>query len=367
MKNKLKVMHGPSEVAGQNSYSVLGLKEIGVDANCVVFIEHDFKYPYDISLGIDKSKKLLYPAYVLKLGCFFIFALFKYNVFHFHFGHSILNNVELPFYDLLGKKYFYEFHGSDLRDNKTFYKKIGLPFDIENATSSTMKKRNAKICRRANGIIVHDDELIPYIPNTNKPVFVVPLRVNLSKFEPNYPLISNNRIRIVHAPSRRAIKGTQYVLQAFNELKKSYNNIELVLVEGKSQSEALEIYKTADIIVDQLLIGTYGVFAIESMALGKPVIVKISSEMKNLLPEDLPVVSADKYTIKEKLEELILDPKLRNRKGIEGRQYVENYHNYRYIAEILKKIYEGKESPKSGRAAFARVKEIKNKNNHEDT
>ena len=132
-----------------------------------------------------------------------------------------------------------------------------------------------------------------------------------------------------------------------------------MLVEGKSQQEAFEIYKTADIIVDQLYAGTYGVFAIESMALGKPVITYISDEMKDRLPDDLPIVSGGTKTITDALELLINNPKLRIEKGMQGREYVENYHDCRVVAYVLRDIYNQTAKPLSGRDAFMQIKSIK--------
>ena len=359
MDRKLKIMHGLSEVAGQNAYSVRGLKEINEDAECVVYYKHPFAYPYDKCLNIIKSNKKMLPVYFIRLAAFFFSALKRYDCFHFHYGHSILNGIELPIYRKLGKKVFFEFHGSDLRDHQKFCKMSGIQFNAEDATAPSVHKRNQKICKLADGIIVHDDELIPYLPAICAPVYVVPLRVDISQFELCYPKIETDRIRIVHAPSKRAIKGTKYVIEAFVKLKEKYDNIELVLVEGKTQQEAFEIYRTADIIVDQLCIGTYGVFAVESMAMGKPVITYISDEMKDKLPPELPIVSADAETITDVLEMLINDSNLRLSKGIAGREYVENYHNYKYGAGVLREIYYGNAQPVSGRAAFEQVKRLR--------
>ncbi len=359
-RKKLKILQGLSEVAGQNSYAVLGLRSIGEDAETVIYYRHPFDYAFDKCLNINKGKKIAYPLYAAKLFCFFISALAKYNVFHFHFGHSILNNFDLPFYKLFNKKVFFEFHGSDLRDYRRYCELTGTPYEPENETLPKLHRRNEVICKNADGIILHDDELIKYLPEKCSPVYVVPLRMDVEKFDVVYPSDSNESIRIVHAPSSRAGKGTKYVLEAFEELKKVYDNIELVLVEGKTQKEAFEIYKTADIIVDQLFTGTYGVFAVESMSMGKPVITCISKEMEELLPEDLPIVSANIYSIKDKLELLINDSKLRHDIGVKSREYTENYHDYRAIAYILKDIYEGVAEPKNGRAAFEQVKTIKN-------
>lgn len=359
MERKCRIMHGLSEVAGQNAYSVQGIKRLGENAETVLYYKHPFAYKYDRCLNFDKSKRALFPYYALKLLVFYIEAMFRYNIFHFHYGHSILDGVELWTYSLFRKKIFFEFHGSDLRDYKKACEVMGMTYDEREATSPQLHKRNKKICLKANGIIVHDDELISYLPRVKNEVYVVPLRVDIDQFKPCYPNKDNKHIRIVHAPSKRDVKGTKYILEALEELVKKYDNIELVLVEGKTQKEAFEIYKTADIIVDQLFVGTYGVFSIESMALGKPVITYISEEMKQCLPEELPIVSAGVRTIAGTLEMLINNPELRNEKGKQGRLYVENYHDYRVIAHILKDIYEGKGKVLSGRDAFRQVRELK--------
>lgn len=354
----LHVLHGMVEVAGQNSYAVKGLKEIGVDAQCVVYEEHPFRYPYDQSLHIDKTKRSKLPLYAARLLGFLFRSLRRYNVFHFHFGRSILNNVDLWLYRLTKKRVFFEFHGSDLRDYRQFATLTGLPYDAGEETDPKLHRRNARIARAATGIIIHDDELFRYLPEERQDVYVVPLRLNVDAFDMAVPQKSSDRIRVVHAPSKRAVKGTEFVLNAFERLRGKYDNVDFVLVEGKSQEEAIQIYKTADIIVDQLFVGTYGVFALECMALGKPVITCIRDEMRDLLPKDLPIVSANKDTIERALERLIQNEDERIRCGQQGRAYVEKYHDYRKIAHILRNIYEGKEKPLSGRAAFERVTQI---------
>ena len=77
---------------------------------------------------------------------------------------------------------------------------------------------------------------------------------------------------MLHAPSRRIVKGTKYILDAVEELKSEGLKFDFKMVEGMKNSDAKELYRTADIVVDQLRIGWYGVLAVEAMALGKPVI-----------------------------------------------------------------------------------------------
>lgn len=360
-KKSIKVLHGVSNMIGQGEYVVKGLNEQGVYAKSVwrkpALQEH---VKPDYILGLSRGNLALYPLFLAKVLLFFAYALLKFNVFHFHIGKTILYNFDLWVYPLLGKKMFCEFHGSELRDYGKFSETSKFVPTEEDILPEKEIKRNEKICRKADGIILHDDELIPYLPPKCAPVYVVPLRMDLSLLTPNYPKPNKEKIRIVHAPSRRHLKGTDYVITAYNNLKTRHKNVELILVEGKNQSEAREIYSQADIVVDQLYIGTYGVLAIESMALGKPVITYISDDMKQRLPEELPIFSADIDSVEQVLEQLILDADLRYTLGQKGREYVENYHDYKKISCVLREIYEGNVEAAQGRAAFERVRNKRN-------
>ena len=270
--------------------------------------------------------------------CFCIKAWTKYNVLHSHFGYSLLPfGLDLKVDKLLGMKVFAEFHGSDIR---WAYKEKEYKY-LENYTITVNKQKRQKRLNRliinADGIILHDYELIEHLPNISKPVYIVPLRIDIKKFEPIYSLHRSKPI-IVHAPSKRKIKGTDRILEALKKVKCDY---ELILVEGKTQQEAFEIYKKADIIIDQISGGTYGVLALEAMALGKPVITYIAEEYRSTFPNELPIVSAEFDDLHEIVSDLLADSNKRTLIGKAGRKYVERYHDADKVAYYLKKIYEG--------------------------
>lgn len=356
-------MHGPSEVAGQNYYAVRGLREIGMNAESVVFKPHPFGFPYDHSLLVDNNRKALFPLNVLKLGAFFLKALNRYDVFHFHYGHSICEGFDLPFYNRLGKKFYFEFHGTDIRDVRLHPGFCINGCERYNTPPTLSTEKVKRLCSNATGIVLHDDELIPHLPIDRPDLFVVPLRVDISQFVPMFP--GDNResvVTVAHAPSVRSHKGTSHVIDAIERLKQEGIEVDLVLVEGKTQSEAFSVYAKADIVIDQLFIGTYGVFAVECMALGKPVITYIADDMKPLLPEDLPIVSATPDSLVDVLRGVVESAGLRRCLGIKGRQYAEYYHDYRNIAFMLRDIYDGSLRPITGREAFAYVKSIAQQN-----
>lgn len=354
---KLRVFHGLFEEAGQAYYSVKGLRQNGIQASHMIWRNHYSNYGYGICLNIYRKRWYLIPYYLMKVVFYELKILREHNIFHFHVGSSLLLNHDLWLLKLCKKKRFIEFHGSELRDYA--YAREMNPYMLADGYTTGIEKRKKiiqKACKNADGIILHDDELIPHLPQNAKKVFVVPLRIDLKRFKPQYVPKEREKVCIVHAPSNRELKGTDYIIKAVESLKKQYD-IEFILVENKSQSEAKELYKKADIIVDQLRAGTYGVFAIEGMALGKPVVTYISDNMREKLPRDLPIMSANPDTIKDVLEELIKDGNLRYKTGINGRRYVEKYHDCRKNAKMLCEIYYGNIQPITGREAFLHASE----------
>lgn len=155
-----------------------------------------------------------------------------------------------------------------------------------------------------------------------------------------------SRPMIVHAPTHRKVKGTEYLIEAVSRLKAEGISCELVLVEGVSHHAAIKIYQQADLIVDQLLAGWYGGFAVEAMALGKPVIGYIRPEDLNMIPAsmaaDLPVISSTPQSIFQVLKGWLTGRKADLRaKGRQGRAFVEKWHNPNEIAKRVVQDYQG--------------------------
>ena len=70
--------------------------------------------------------------------------------------------------------------------------------------------------------------------------------------------------------------------------------VDLEIVEGLHHEEARERYRDADIVVDQLNAGWYGVFAIEAMALGKPVVTFLHDEAVRRTEEAFGIARPDR-------------------------------------------------------------------------
>ena len=130
----------------------------------------------------------------------------------------------------------------------------------------------------------------------------------------------------------------------YEQLKRRYP-VDLDVVHGVPNAEALERYRRADIVVDQVLRDWHGVFTIEGMALGKPVVTSLDEDAVRQTEEafgvELPVLAATKDDLAEKLAWLIERPEERRRRGVAGRAYVEQVHEVDRMADRLLAIYRG--------------------------
>jgi glycosyltransferase involved in cell wall biosynthesis len=142
----------------------------------------------------------------------------------------------------------------------------------------------------------------------------------------------------VHAPSDRVRKGTEHVIAACAQLP-----VDLEIVEGLHHEEARERYRRADIVVDQLNAGWHGVFALEAMALGKPVVTYLDpvvvAQAERHFGTKVPIVSATKDTLVEALRPLVESPARRREVGAASRAYVERVHDIDRVADRLLDIY----------------------------
>ena len=141
-------------------------------------------------------------------------------------------------------------------------------------------------------------------------------------------------LRIIHAPNHRIFKGTEFVVEVVAQLQQEGHNIELLVVEGVQNNKLLELVANSDVVIDQLIMPGYANFAIEAIALGKPVICNLEPGAFTTLMNrysfmaDCPMLSASPETLGAVLRNVILDRDFRIEIGIKGTAFATKYHSY---------------------------------------
>ena len=153
-------------------------------------------------------------------------------------------------------------------------------------------------------------------------------------------------VRVMHAPNHRGLKGTEFLIQAVDELRSEGVKVELVLLEKVPNDKVRELMQEVDIMADQLVLPGYGLAAVEGMASGLPVICNLENEAYTRIfrrysyLNECTIVSSSAETFKRNLMLLITNPELRKELGQCGRQYVEKYHSFEAAQYLFGSIYD---------------------------
>lgn len=335
----MRILHAPKNIAGQASTLSRSQRQLGVTSDIFVFNENNYCYPSDFNLRINLHNPFHIITAPLRIIGFFIWSLNKYDIYHFHYGWSFLPmNVDILILRVLGKKVVMHYWGSDIiqtdianRYTNLSMEKLNEIYPAHNNTG--IRRRIERIRRWANLSLVGSPALLPYSPNSR---YTYPV-IDIKKYSPVKNKIHKN-INIIHAPTNREIKGTQIVIDTILKLKKDGYPINFVLIENKKHNEAVKIYKKADIIIDDILEGPYGILSLECMALGKPVLVYIH---KNILPyiPFAPIINTNPDNLRKNIIKLINNPHLRHNIGKQSIMFVKKYHNAGKIANELINMY----------------------------
>lgn len=153
-----------------------------------------------------------------------------------------------------------------------------------------------------------------------------------------------DKVVIFHGLNREEVKGTKYILEALEKLKDTHGDQVEVIVDGKMPlKKYLEIMKRANIVIDQCKSYSYGMNALYALAQGKVVLSGAEPEgLTELQVEKTPIVNItpDSDMIYRELVKL-LDKELLKDKGVEGRKYVERFHDSKKVAEQYLECFKG--------------------------
>jgi len=305
----VRVTHCPVNTAGIPWANVQALRAKGVDARLVVFNRYRLHPEADVDLerhgGLARQQLTQWRAFAQLAP--------RTDLFHFYFGLTLLpKSAQFPLLRLLRKRSVMHFLGSDIR---------GRP------------PEELAWARKAGAVIVGSYDAIRWVPNA----YVVPPGLDVTSIQPAPPRIDRRPV-VLHAPSSRSRKGTAEVIAACEQL-----GLRLELVEGVDHRAAFQRYRKADLVVDQLNAGWYGMFAIEAMALGKPVVSflheQAAQRTKDAFGVDVPIVHATKETLADVLRRLTSSPDDLLRIGAESRAYVKQVHDLSRIADRLLDLY----------------------------
>jgi hypothetical protein len=374
----LKVLHCPTLTAGHSGILASAERRLGLNSKSVATKQNYLSYVVDEVLCSSSS----IPRQQFALWQLLLSAAASYDVVHYNAGTTILPhrfsrkyaNFGTPrwllytTYCALAKTFetlllrskirAVTFQGDDARQGDVCLSNCDVSvahYDTEDYY--TLEKDNAARARvnyfnkHADLIYAQNPDLLRVLPSRARFVpYCCPLLGQPALAPPTRPQTP----LVVHAPTNRMVKGTGFIVDAVGRLRTEGFQFDFRLIEGMAHSEALALYAQADLVVDQLLVGWYGTFAMEAMAMGKPVVCYIRDEDLRFIPnpmaEQLPIIKSSPSTIYSVLKAcLSVDRDDLSRRGQEGREFVAKWHDPISIAKVIIDDYHSIASKKSGK------------------
>ncbi len=348
---KPKIVWGASSIINIR-YGSLAARLRGYKSDTVVYSvlhinqESDFDYVFGSRFNPKGRLLTAIRAWLLPYAAY-LWVSMKYDIFQFYFDggyleESLGHQLEVPLLHLTGKKVIVVPYGGDARlESLTIKHKYNFCMDCTPETkwcNEQKIKRNVEYYCKHGDLVLGCADLVDTLPRYDG-IWLYPF--DLTDWKPIPPRQNPEVIKVVHASNHRKYKGTRFLIAAIEELKSEGYPVDLTLVERMPNKEAKKIYEQADIIADQFIGGAYAQFAMEGMALGKPVLCYLREDLFNLHPEwaECPIVNTNPDNIKEQLIRLMKDAKLRQELGQRGVEYVRKYHSLEAIGSQLDKIY----------------------------
>jgi len=153
-----------------------------------------------------------------------------------------------------------------------------------------------------------------------------------SRFVP-LPHRAEKILRIGHAPTNRAAKGSDVIIPVVQELEKEFP-VQLILIENLPYQEAIQRKAQCHIFIDQIGDLGYGINSLEALAMGIPTCTCLAPGFEQHYP-DHPFIVIDAENLKQRLIDVIQDKALRRNKARQGLRWVKQYHDPMRVVQTI--------------------------------
>ena len=344
-----KVFIGLNNIANVALSLKSGFEEIGLTAD--FYSSEKVLHKYDYPKNSDgKVNRIIYSDIFLvgylQVIILLIKLILRYDYFIFLQGGSLLSNFkDIKLLRKLGKKVSVIFAGCDVRVPEIVSKYKwnpckDCPESYQNLVGCKFpeKYNRLDLIRKNFNIIFSPDECGGYFDKDYITYYFPVEDIGIVK-STSSNIQNKEIIRIAHAPSNEDYKGSKYIFKAIDSLKQRYK-FEFITLQNLSKDELIEEILKCDLIIDQMLVGFYGILTVEAMLLSKPVICYIRDDIWNKIERDCPIYNANPDNIEEILEGILQNPSQLIKRGEYSRNYALEHHSPKRIAENMLRVFQ---------------------------
>ncbi|MFE0086995.1 glycosyltransferase family 4 protein [Streptomyces sp. NPDC058992] len=339
-KTRVRLGLGPANYAGQAAAYAQAITRLDPDVSVEVVMNkrpESFDYPADVYVDATRLGELdlQFQQVERVVGRYTHLLVDAFlPVFGLLNGGTVAGDLDAL--EQAGIKVGLLAHGSDIRHPGRHLERheFSLFRDAPQGIAAKLQakaERNKRIADESGlPLFVTTPDLLDDLPKATW----TPLVVDVDAWATDRPVMERKRPIVLHAPSKRWTKGTDRIMPVLTELH-DQGLIDFRLAEGIPWAEMQELVKDCDLVLDQFTTGSYGTFAVEAMAAGRPVVAYISEQVKGATQGALPIVSATPTDLREVVESLIGDRENTALIGRESAKFARTYHDGTWTAQVL--------------------------------
>jgi hypothetical protein len=232
------------------------------------------------------------------------------------------------------------FHGSDLRlPSQHMQESEWSPFRDAEIPSRLLEKKAAAnidlVKQLGLPAFVSTPDLVHFLPGS----IWCPVVIEPDEWKTEREQWPRSRPVVLHAPSNPVIKGSVQIEPLLHALH-AERVIEYRQVAGLKHEEMKQQYAAADIVLDQFLIGSYGVAACEALAAGCLVIGHVDDQTRGIVRDEtgseLPIVEATVESLGSVLRAIATEPASFASTRLAGADFVARVHSGHRSAEAVR-------------------------------
>lgn len=231
-------------------------------------------------------------------------------------------------------------HGSDTRSPSAHTQRTPWsPFRAHHPETAMLQyladANRERLARLELPVFVSTPDLLDDLPEAHWcPLIVEPVFPSAAAV----PILGNQLPVVTHIPSRGWLKGTELVEPVAVSLA-DRGLISYRPLVGLPRTQMAEAYASADILLEQFRLGSYGATAVEAMAAGRVVVghvlPSVRAHVQGTTGLELPIVEATPDSLGDVIESLIADPDRMHALGTLGQEFVSTVHDGRLSAASL--------------------------------
>lgn len=222
-------------------------------------------------------------------------------------------------------------HGSEIRDPRRHRSSPFSPYATDDPLIADLEAATERLRGHLEGI---DLPMFVTTPDLRADVDAtwLPVVIDIEEWEMVAPEERDVPV-VLHLPTNGLLKGSDYIDEILFRLAEDGVIVYDRRADHLEPGDVAAAIQGADIVIDGIVLGAYGVMSCQTMAAGRLAVANL--DQLGELRRSCPIIDASPSTLEERIRDLVADRSSWDARRADGMSFVREYHDGRYSARQL--------------------------------